>query len=185
MLEKREKEWRKLESEAENLLNNPYLLTENATSKFYKPILRLWIYPSFSPYKVWIFNEPDFRTVKPNNLIIRQIIWDREADYQRLANPLEGLKKGFHINPDFETKSAEIQKENFDEIFENLKRIHFPAFANYGKAIGLDGVRYGIETLDFSHRTNISWWSVYPEEWKNLIDWFEKTTNYLESAFSK
>jgi hypothetical protein len=94
MIEKREKEWHELEAKAEKLLNNPFLLPKEAILKFYKPILRLWIYPSFESYIVWIFNEPDFRMIQPKNLIIRQIIWDRNADAQRLNNPLEGLKKG-------------------------------------------------------------------------------------------
>ena len=82
---------------ANEIANRPPVavrLAKEAILKFYKPILRLWIYPSFESYIVWIFNEPDFRMIQPKNLIIRQIIWDRNADAQRLNNPLEGLKKG-------------------------------------------------------------------------------------------
>lgn len=184
MIENRSEEFQEIESKAMRLLENPNRLPKDAILKCYKQILRLWIYPSFSPYKVWIFNEPDFRTIKPNNIIIRQVIWDRNTDYQRLSNPLEGLKKGFHIEPNLEIKSVEIKKECFDEIFEELKQIQFPAFANYGKTIGIDGISCGIETFDFTHTTNISWWSVYPKEWQNLVEWFEKTTDFLEDKFS-
>lgn len=164
MIEKRDKEWQELESKAENLLQNSGLLPKDAILKFYNPILRLWIYPSFSPYKVWIFYEPDFRTIQPENLIVRQIIWERDADGQRLNNPLEGLEKGFHTEPKLEIESTEIKKEIFTKIFSELQQIHFPAFANYRKSVGIDGIRYGIETFDFTHKTNISWWSIYPEE---------------------
>jgi hypothetical protein len=185
MIEKREDEWQELETKAERMLENPWLLPRDAILKFYKPILRLWEYPSFSPYKVWVFCKPDFRTINPQTLIIRKVIWDRNADFDRLEKPLEGLKKGFDTIPRFEIKSVEISKGIFDEIFSELKQIQFPAFANYGKTIGIDGVRYGIETFDFTHRTNISWWSHYPEEWQNLVEWFEKTTDFLQAKFSK
>lgn len=185
MIEKREKEWRELESRALSLLENPNLLAKDAVLKFYEPILRLWIYPSFSPYKVWVFGEPDFQTKKAKNLIIREVIWDRNTDFKRLANPLEGLKKGFDAEPNFEIKSVEIQKEAFDKIFSELEQIRFPAFAGYKKTIGIDGIRYGIETFETTHRTNVSWWSVYPEEWQNLVEWFEKITGFLQAKFSE
>ena len=123
MIEKREDEWQELETKAERMLENPWLLPRDAILKFYRPILRLWIYPSFSPYKVWIFCKPDFRKINPMTFIIREVTWDRNADAQRLNNPLEGLKKGFHTEPEIELKSIEIEKEMFDKIFSELKQI--------------------------------------------------------------
>jgi hypothetical protein len=95
------------------------------------------------------------------------------------------LKEGFHTEPKLEIKAIEITKETFNKIFNDLQQIQFPAFANYGKSVGIDGIRYGIETFDFTHRTNISWWSYYPEEWQSLVDWFENMTKFLEEEFSK
>ncbi len=185
MIEDRENEWQNLQAKALQMLENPHLLPKDTILKFYQPILRLWIYPSFEPYKIWIFYEPDFRTIQPENLIVSQVVWDRNDDGQRLNNPLKGLKEGFHTEPTFEIKSIEITKETFNRIFNELQQIQFPAFANYRKSVGIDGVSYGIETFDFTHRTSISWWSAYPKEWQNLIDWFEKTTEFLESQFTK
>jgi hypothetical protein len=186
MIEKREKEWNELEAKAEKLLNNPYLLLrKDAILKFYDPILRLWIYPSFEPYQVWLFNEPNFKTIHVENLKVIRAVWNRNEDYLRLNHPLEGLKDGFHTEPKLEIESIEMEKELFNKIFSDLQQIQFPVFANYRKSIGIDGIRYGIETFDFTHRTNISWWSVYPEEWQNLIEWFEKTTDFLQAKFLK
>lgn len=185
MIEKREKQWLELEAKAEKLLENPYLLPKEAILKFYSPVLRLWTYPSFEPYKVWIFSEPDFRTIRPKNLKIIRAFWDRNEDYRRLSHPLEGLKKGFHSEPEIEVRSIEITKEVFEQIFCELKQIRFPAFSNYRRIMGTDGVQSGIETFDLTHRTTVSWWSVYPEEWEGLIDWFEKTIAFLECEFSK
>lgn len=185
MIEKREKDWHELAAKAEKLLANPKLLKKEAILKCYKPILRLWIYPSFEPYKVWVFNTPDFKTIQPDDLRVIRAIWDHNEDYRRLSSPMKGLKEGFHTQPKIAVRSIELSGEVFDGIFSELRQIRFSAFANYGKHIGIDGVRYGIETFDFTHRTNISWWSVYPEEWQNLIDWFERTIDFLETEFSK
>jgi len=185
MLEKREKEWNELKAKAIKMLDNPPLLPKEAVLKFYNPVLRLWIYPSFEPFRVWIFSEPNFKTIRLENLKIIRAFWDQNEDFRRLNDPLEGLKKGFHTEPKIEVQSIEITREMFDGIFSELKQIPFPAFANYRKSVGIDGVRCGVETFDFTHRTNISWWSVYPEEWQSLIDWFERTIDFLETGFSK
>jgi hypothetical protein len=185
MVEKRQDEWRELEEKTIRLLSNPNLLPIDAIAKYYQPILRLWIYPSLSSFKVWIFCEPDFRTTNKKDLIVCEVTWDRNADYKRLANPLEGLKKGFDSEPRLEIKSLEIEREIFDEIFSELKHVQFTAFANNTKTIHVDGVRCGIEAFDFTHRTSISWWCDSPDEWRNLFEWFEKTTDFLQAKFSE
>lgn len=184
MIEKREKDWEILEQRAVKTLESSYLLCKDVILKFYKPILRLWIYPSFEPYQVWYFSEPDFKTISLKNFKVIQGIWNRNEDFQRLNNPIEGLKKGFETEPKIEVSSIEIEKEVFEKIFDELRQIQFSAFANYRKSIGIDGVRCGIETFDFTHTTNISWWSVYPKEWQRLIDWFDATILLIRERFN-
>jgi hypothetical protein len=100
-----------------------------------------------------------------------------------LANPLEGLKKGFDTEPRLEIKSTKIEREIYENLHSKLKEIKFSAFASEG-TFGIDGEIYGIESFRFSNNTRVSWWSVYPDEWQNLVEWFEKTTEFLESKFS-
>lgn len=183
MRENRPEDWQQLQLKAREILDNPDLLPKDALLKFYQPLLRLWIYPSFAPNKAWLFYKPNFRTINSKIFIVREVTWDGNADYKRLANPLEGLKRGFHSEPEIAIKSIEIEQQIFEEIFSDLKTIQFPAFASYG-SFGIDGTSYGIETFDFTGNTRISWWSHYPTEWQNLIEWFQKTTRYLEQSFS-
>lgn len=174
----------KLEEEAMRMLENPSLLPkEDAILKFYEPILRLWTYPSFSPYKVWVFCEPNFRTINPSDLIIRKVIWDRHTDLDRLANPLEGLKKGFDTEPRLVIRSTKVEREIYENLYSKLNEIKFSAFASEG-TFGVDGESYGIESFCFSNSTRVSWWSVYSDEWQNLVEWFRKTTEFLENKFS-
>ncbi len=185
MIEKRQKEIKELEENAMQILDNPELLPKDSAFNFWNPILRLWVYPSFETYKVWVFYEANYQTIKLTDISIREITWDRLADLERLMNPLEGLKKGFDTKPQIESKSVKIEAESFKDIFNSLQNIDFPAFANYKRNIGVDGVYYGIETIDFTHNTTVSWWSVYPKEWEKLIEWFEKVTNFLEETFAE
>ena len=184
MIERCEKEWSELENKAFELLRSFRLLSKKEVSKLYNPMLRLWIYPSFQPYQVWYFCEPHFKAAHLKNFKIIGAIWDRNEDYRRLSDPLKGLKEGFEAEPRIEVSSIEIEREFFEKIFDELKQIQFPAFANYRKSIGIDGVRSGIETFDTTHKTSISWWSVYPDEWQNIIDWFEKTVDLIEEKFN-
>lgn len=183
MFEKRENEWNLLEDKALKMLANIHLLPKDAILRFYRPVLRLWIYPSFEPHQVWFFSEPDFKTINPKTFRIIKAVWDRNEDYKRLSNPFKGLREGFGSEPKIEVSSIEIEREFFENLFNDLQTIPFPAFANYRKSIGIDGVRSGIETFDFTHRTTISWWSIYPTEWQKIVDWFEKTVDSIEKKF--
>lgn len=184
MAENRQKEVRELEQKALRMLENPQLLPNDETTKNFVPTLHLWIAPSFKPDKHWIFYKPHRRLNPPPKPFVRQIIWQKDFDFRRLYDPLTGLKEGFHTEPTFEIKKIEIEKVFFENLNKQLSEISFPAFVE-DEMLGLDGEKSGIETLGFYHPARVSWWSVYPKEWQNLVGWFEKTRNYLEAEFSK
>jgi hypothetical protein len=182
MIEKREKEWQELERKALQMLENPQFLPKDETTRHFAPTLHLWISPTFTPDKHWIFYKPRPQINPPPNPFVRQMIWQRQSDFQRLNDPLVGLREGFHIEPTFETKTVEIEREMPKNLHRQLSEISFPAFANE-EILGLDGEKFGIEIIGFYHQARVSWWSVYPKEWQKLVDWFEKTQEFLEKSF--
>jgi hypothetical protein len=182
MIEKREKEWQELEQKALQMLENPQLLPKDETTKKGVLTLHLWISPTFTPDKHWFFYKPQPQINPPPKPFVRQMIWQKQNDFQRLNNPLIGLQEGFHAEPTFETKTIEIEKEMLEKLHQQLSEISFPAFAS-DEILGLDGERFGIETTAFYHQARVSWWSVYPKEWQKLVDWFEKTQEFLEKSF--
>lgn len=184
MSERREKEVWELEQNALRMLENPNLLPQDETTKHFSPTLHLWISPTFTPDKHWFFYKPQRQLNPQPKPFVRQMIWLRENDLRRLSDPLVGLQEGFHPEPTFEIKKVEIEKEIFENLHKQLSELSFPAFAK-DEILGLDGERYGVETLGFYHRARVSWWSVYPDEWNNLVEWFEKTRNFLENEFLK
>lgn len=184
MIEKREEEWQKLEAKALQMLENPRLLPKDETIKHFIPILHLWIAPTFTPHKHWVFCKARPQVNPQPKPIVRQLIWQRNADFQRLNNPLIGLQEGFHIEPTFEIRTIEIDNEKLKNLHEDLTQVQFSAFIK-DENLGLDGEHFGVETLDFYHNAKVSWWSSYPEEWKELVNWFEKIRKFLEEEFGE
>lgn len=182
MIEKRENEWLELESRAKRIFENPRLLPKDDATKLFTPILHLWISPTFTPEKHWIFYKPQSQLNPLPKPIIRQLIWERQADFERLNNPLVGLKEGFQTAPTFEIKTVEIEQKNFENLHQQLAEIRFPAFVK-DEFLGLDGERFGVETLGSYHSAKVFWWSSYPPEWKELVEWYEKIRKFLEEKF--
>jgi hypothetical protein len=182
MQENRGKEWQELETKAIQMLENPRFLPKDETSKNFLPTLHLWISPTFTPEKHWVFYKPQRQLNPQPQPFVRQMIWQKQSDFQRLNNPLIGLQEGFHTEPTFETKTVEIEKQMLENLHQQLSEIRFPAFAK-DEILGLDGERFGVEILGFYHQARVSWWSVYPKEWQKLVDWFEKNQRFLEEKF--
>jgi hypothetical protein len=183
MTENREKEWQNLLTKATQMLENPHLLPTDRKNKQFNPILHLWVSPTFTPDKHWVFYTPQHQLNPQPKPIVRQIIWRKEMDYQRLNNPLIGLEEGFHTEPTFETKTVEIEKEIFDKLHNDLAKIQLPPFIK-DEILGLDGEHFGVETLGFYHNAKITWWSTFPEEWKELVDWYKGVKGFLDKHFS-
>ena len=184
MIENREKEWCELEQKALQMLENPRLLPLDEITKHFDPILHLWIAPSFTPRKQWVFYKPHINLNPQPQPLVRELFWNRQKDYSRLCNPLVGLKEGFDKEPRMQFRSHEINQNVLENLLETLAKITLPVFVR-DDSLCLDGVRFGIETFGFFNSAKIVWWSSYPEEWQDLVNWFEKTTKYLETEFSK
>lgn len=184
MIEKREKEFQELRQKVLRMFENPKFLPNDETTKNFTPTLHLWIAPTFTPDKHWFFYKPQRQLNPQPKPFVRQLIWQRQNDFQRLNDPLVGLKEGFHADPTFEIKKIEIERNFLENFHKQLSEISFPAFVE-DDILGLDGEKSGIETLGLYHRARVSWWSVYPQEWQNIVEWFEKTRRFLENEFSK
>lgn len=182
MIERREKEWQELEAKASQMLWNFQLLPKDETTRNFTPTLHLWISPTFTPEKHWFFYKPRPQINPQPKPFVRQMIWQKQSDFKRLNDPLTGLQEGFHAEPTFETKTVEIAKEMLENLHQKLSEIRFPAFVK-DEILGLDGERYGVEIVGFYHQARVSWWSVYPKEWQELVRWFEKIQEFLEESF--
>lgn len=182
MIEDREKEWQELESKARQMIDNPSFFPKDETTKQFLPTLHLWISSSFTPDKHWIFYNPRLQLNPQPKPRVKQLIWQKQEDFNRLNNPLIGLQEGFHTEPAFEIKTIEIDKEIFDKLHTNLAKIKVLPFVK-DEILGLDGEHFGVETLGSYHNAKITWWTFYPQEWKELVEWYKKVRQFLEKEF--
>jgi len=182
MIENRENEWQNLQAKALQTLENPRILPKDLQIKQFDQTLHLWISPTFTPEKHWIFYTPQSQINPQPKPIVQQIIWQRETDFQRLNDPLIGLQEGFHIEPTFEIKTIEIEKEYYSKIRSELSKIKLSPFIEV-ESNGRDGEIFGVETLDLFYSGRITWWSSSAVEWHELIDWYEKVRRFLEEKF--
>lgn len=161
------------------MLDNPRLMLKDLQIRQFNQTLHLWISPVFTPEKHWVFNEPQ-RQINPQpKPIVQQIVWQREADFRRLKN----LPEGFQLEPTFEIKTIEIEWEFYWRIRVELAKIQLPPFLEV-EMDGRDGEIFGVETLDLFYSGRITWWSSYPQEWKELVDWYERIRKFLQEKFS-
>ncbi len=179
MTETHEKQWQQLQTTARQMLDNPRLLPKDFATKHFNPTLHLWISPTFTPEKHWVFSEPQAQVNPQPKPIVQQIIWQQNTDFQRWRNSPED----FQIEPTFEIKTVEIDREKLRGWQNQLSKIHLPPFIQT-EMNGRDGEIVGIETLDYFYSGRISWWSEYPKEWQNLVDWFGKIRKFLEEKFN-
>lgn len=177
-----EKEWQNLQATARQMLENPRFLPKDLQIKQFHQTLHLWISPTFTPEKHWIFYTPQPQINPQPKPVVQQIIWQRETDFRRLNDPLIGLQEGFHIEPTFEIKTIEIGSEFYQKIRVELAKIKIPPFLEE-EMNGRDGEIFGVETLDLFYSGRITWWSSSPIEWKELVDWYEKIRKFLEEKF--
>jgi hypothetical protein len=183
MTKNREKEWQNLLTKATQMLENPHLLPTDRKNKQFNPTLHIWISPTFTPDKHWVFYTPQHQLNPQPKPIVRQIVWRKELDYPRLMNPETDLQDEVQLEPTFEIKTIEIEKEDFDKIRCELEKIAVSPFIS-DEILGLDGEHFGVETLGFYHNAKITWWSSFPEEWKELVDWFKRVNGFLDKHFS-
>lgn len=180
MIEDRENEWQNLQAKALQMLENPRILPKDLQVKHFNQTLHLWISPTFTPEKHWVFYTPQPQINPQPKPIVQQIIWQKDADFKRLNDSFED----FSIEPTFEIRTLEIDREFYREIRLKLAKIKLPPFLEV-EISGRDGEIFGVETLDLFYIGRIIWWSECPNEWKELSDWHEKIRSFLEEKFNE
>ncbi|MCD9185604.1 MAG: hypothetical protein LUM44_04170 [Pyrinomonadaceae bacterium] len=180
MRENQDREWENLLTKVTQMLENPRLLPKDLQVKQFSQTLHLWISPTFTPEKHWVFYAPQPQIEPPPKPVVQQIIWQRETDFQLVMNSVTD----FQTEPSFEIKTIEIDREFYRKIRTELSKIKLSPFVEV-EMNGRDGEIFGIETLDLFYNGRIVCWSECPNEWQELLDWYEKVRKFLEEKFSE
>ena len=173
MAEQRHEEFWELSARAE-----AYLERSNLSLPHRKLLLRLWHYPSFGRHISWFVYSPLPRYQKSDSPLVREVVWDRPFDTQRLSDPLKGLRHGFSVEPTISSRQAEISLGELELKLANLRSIILPVFVDDG-SVGIDGEGFGIETFGFTSSIRLAWWSGMPKEWEPIIEWAQDMRRFL------
>lgn len=119
----------------------------------YRMVLRVWQSPSFRPYASWVLLQND------SNGKMRV----QRADWWR------GLRTESFDWPAEEPPSRAIPREEVEPLLLALNEAHLP-LTGIEWVMGLDGCKYGIETLMSFSTISIEWWERGPKEWRDFID---------------
>ena len=142
-------------------------------------LLRHWRYPRSGDHVSWSLILParDYRT---RRAVVREVAWDRLADWKRMNAPLEALKRRQGQEPSLQVRDAEL---GWEEIAPYLRRLGgvsgtIPASraedSSKLDAFGLQGYR------SLAH-VSLRWTGKGPRSWSEALSDIGK----LRSVFVK
>jgi hypothetical protein len=138
----------------------------------YRFAFRLWRDPSFGLPRSWSVFHDD------TAWLVRRMTWDRPSDYARIiADPLRGLREGFHPQPTIEVRDRPLAPDAVAAHLSAGRAISIPVVSVPHGITILDGETRGYE----DDRVRLAW-SAVPEPWKALDAWVRETMAWLEQA---
>jgi hypothetical protein len=122
--------------------------------------LRVWRYPSFTPWSSWAVLEDK------KQLFLRRIEWDLRRT---------------HIPP-LNTYGCEapLEQAAFDALMPELQAVELSPFIPT-PGIGIDGVWYGIEAGSYMGSARLVWREKPPKSWEPLGVWHARVTAFFDS----
>jgi hypothetical protein len=142
-------------------------------------LLRLWHYPAFDLHTSWTVFQTQGSSRETAQLSIRQVVWDNIRDSQRLTDPMEGLRRGFHTHPTLRICDAAVGFDEYNDIVATGRHLAIP-MVGVEESVGLDGETFGIEIEEFLTHRRLEWWCSGPEEWRPFTKWVASLRSFLQ-----
>jgi|GEM_PF-5686466 len=113
-----------------------------------------------------------WRTTRTNvSISYGVIVVDCELHLRRVTWMLRNTPDKSEYMDVMDTASTLLSESMFTTLSNELKNIHFPAFATL--PMGLDGSSCGIESQSFPANVSLSWWGPAPSSWVKVEQWFQ------------
>lgn len=169
--ERRQQEFLETERRALEYLRDATAIPSATLLDGYCLRFRLWHYPAFEVYRSWsVFAS------RRDQVLVRQVTWDRLHDCQRLRDPLLGLQEGFHTYPKIELRDRRLESAAFAARFAEAQRLSLPIVGR-DRGVCLDGAMLGYEEHDGSPR--VQWCCDGPAEWREFTTWAGEMMRWL------
>jgi hypothetical protein len=171
--------WKRLEALARWNLENADQLPPREVTLGMGILLRHWRYPRSGDHVSWSLILParDYRT---RRAVVREVAWDRLADWKRLNAPLEALKRRQGQEPSLRMRDAELGWEEIAPYLLGLGGVSgtIPA-SRAGESSQLDV--FGLQGYRSLAHVALRWTGKGPRSWSVAISGIRK----LRSVFVK
>jgi hypothetical protein len=111
--------WKRIETLALWSLENADQLAPREALAGTSIMLRHWRYPRSGEHVSWSLILPA-RDYRSRRSVVREVAWDRLADWKRLSAPLEALKRRQKQEPSLRVRDAEL---GWEELEAHLNRL--------------------------------------------------------------
>jgi hypothetical protein len=130
-------------------------------------LLRHWRYPRASDHVSWSLILParDYRT---RRAVVREVTWDRLADWKRIRSPLEALKRRQGLEPSLRVRDAELGWEELEAHLSRLGGVSgtIPA-SRAGESLKLDA--FGLQGFRSLAHVALRWSGKGPRAWSEAL----------------
>jgi hypothetical protein len=169
--------WQRLEEQALWTLEHADQLPPRELTNGMALQLRLWRYPRSGAHASWNLILP-VRDVRARRAVVREVVWDRIADWELRMAPRETLKRRQIQVPTIRSRDAEIAWEELMPYLDMVGRLRSPmpilaaATPSTRDAFGLEGYR------SMGH-LRLQWHGRGPRGWGDTIAWIGRLRRLL------
>lgn len=169
--------WTRLEDQALWHLEHADQRPPRDTTRGMALQLRLWRYPRSGVHLSWSVILP-VRDYRGRRAVVREVAWDRIADWKHRMAPLETLKRRQVLEPSLRSRDSEVSWEDLmpflDVIggFRSPMPLAAPATSSPHDAFGLEGYR------SLAH-IRLQWAGRGPRGWGDTIAWVGRLRELL------
>jgi hypothetical protein len=161
--------WKSLEGQALWLLEHADQLPPREPLQGMALQLRVWRYPRSGAHVSWsvILSVREFRAKRA---VVREVVWDRLADWKQRMAPLEALKRRQILAPSIRSRDAEVNWADLEPFLDRVGGLRsptpplLPRVPSKEDAFGLEGYR------SMAH-VRLQWSGKGPRGWGDTVAW--------------
>jgi hypothetical protein len=169
--------WIGLEAQARWRLEHADELPPRDSTRGMALLLRIWRYPRSGSHVSWsiLLPVPDHRQRRS---VVREVAWDRLADWKRQNSRLEALKRRSLLEPSVRTRDAELDWADLLPQLEVLSGLPAALPASRSPAVSKDD-EFGLEGHRSLAHVRLRWSGKGPRGWAGPLSRVSKLRNLL------
>ncbi len=169
--------WKTLEVEALWQLEHADQLPPREVTRGMALLLRLWRYPRSGPHVSWsvILSVRDFRA---RRAVVREVVWDRLADWKQKMAPLEALKRRQVPAPSVRSRDSEVSWADLAPFLDAVGGLRSPIPAR-NPALPCREDAFGLEGYRSMAHVRLQWNGKGPRGWGDTLAWVGRLRTLL------